>query len=62
MEISGVWGMIPGTHSVIVMLTKQHKKFLFLIGCLYKGKLEQGTGVMALLGMETPLCAAASET
>lgn len=54
--------MIPGTHSVIVMLTKQHKKFLFLIGCLYKGKLEQGTGVMALLGMETPLCAAASET
>lgn len=45
--------MIPATHSVIVMLTKQHRKFLFRTGRLFQRELGQRTGVIALLGMET---------
>lgn len=59
-EMFGIWGVIPAVHSVIGMLTKQHRKFF--IGLLCKRELGPRTRAMVLMGLETQLCAAASGT
>lgn len=52
-EMYGIWGVIPAAHFVLVLLTKQHRKFLFFIGLLCKRELGPETGIMVLKGLET---------